>query len=311
MLAARGGCRPVGRWPAVDGRRPGRVARGLSARQGQGQRLAHPGAPAAHRARSRTRCGRSPLQQRLEGDKATQGKVAKLAKGQYVELQREGTDPMFVVLVEFGDNQYPDPRFQGPPPDGSATDVTGPLHNQIPEPDRAVDNRTLWQSDYNLAHYQDMYFNRMATYYETQSSGRYSVEGTVTDWVKVPFNEALYGRNYCGGIVCNTTKALVRDALAVWVKQPARPRARRCRRSRTTSRPSTSRTATTSTVTATSTSRTASSTTSRSCTRAATRRPATPTRAPTPSGATARYANLQAGGPLRGRRQRRLQRRAS
>ena len=62
-----------------------------------------------------------------------------------------------------------------------------------------------------------MYFNRMAEYYETQSSGRYSVKGDVTEWVKVPFNEALYGRNYCGGIVC-THVALVRDALAVWVK---------------------------------------------------------------------------------------------
>ena len=41
-----------------------------------------------------------------------------------------------------------------------------------------------------------MYFNRMAEYYETQSSGRYSVEGDVTDWVKVPFNEARYGRDY-------------------------------------------------------------------------------------------------------------------
>ena len=63
-----------------------------------------------------------------------------------------------------------------------------------------------------------MYFNRMAKYYETQSSGRYSVQGEVTDWVKVPFNEALYGRNYCGSIVCPTSRSLVRDALAVWVK---------------------------------------------------------------------------------------------
>ena len=145
-------------------------------------------------------------------------KVVKLAKGQYVELARESTDRIFTVLVEFGDNQYPDPRFQGPPPDGSTTDVTGPLHNEIPPPNRAVDNSTLWQADYNQAHYQDMYFNRMAEYYETQSSGRYSVDGTVTEWVKVPFNEALYGRNYCGDIVCNTSRALIRDALAVWVK---------------------------------------------------------------------------------------------
>ncbi|MGE9807883.1 immune inhibitor A domain-containing protein [Janibacter sp. G1551] len=159
------------------------------------------------------------LEKRLRGDKSAQGSVAKLGKGQYVELEREGTDRIFTLLVEFGDEQYPSPTFQGPPPDGSATDVTGPLHNEIPEPDRSIDNSTLWQSDYNQAHYEDMYFNRMATYYERQSSGRYSVEGDVTEWVKVPFNEALYGRNYCGGIVCATSKALVRDALAVWVQQ--------------------------------------------------------------------------------------------
>ena len=43
-----------------------------------------------------------------------------------------------------------------------------------------------------------MYFNRMTEYYETQSSGRYSVDGDVTEWVKVPYNQALYGRGYCG-----------------------------------------------------------------------------------------------------------------
>ena len=93
-------------------------------------------------------------------------------KGQYVELAREGTDKIFAVLVEFGDNQYPTATesSSGPPPDGSTTDVTGPLHNEIPEPNRAVDNSTLWQADYNQAHYEDMYFNRMAEYYETQSS---------------------------------------------------------------------------------------------------------------------------------------------
>ncbi len=80
---------------------------------------------------------KSALERRLKGDKAMQGKVAKVGKGQYVELQREATDPVFVILVEFGDEQYPNPIFQGPPPDGSTTDVTGPLHNQIPEPNRS------------------------------------------------------------------------------------------------------------------------------------------------------------------------------
>jgi immune inhibitor A len=68
-----------------------------------------------------------------------------------------------------------------------------------------------------------MYFNRMKEYYETQSSGRYSIEGDVTEWVKVPYNQALYGRGYCGTPLgaavtsCASTKALVRDAMAVWV----------------------------------------------------------------------------------------------
>ena len=159
------------------------------------------------------------LQQRLEGAKGFQGKTAQVGKGQYVELQREATDPIFVIIVEFGDTQYPNKLFQGPPPDGSTQDVTGPLHNEIPEPDRKVDNTTLWQADYDAAHYQDMYFNRMAKYYEKQSSNRYSVTGAVHGWVKVPFNEALYGRDYCGDIVCNTSKALARDAMAVWVQQ--------------------------------------------------------------------------------------------
>ncbi|MEU8182577.1 immune inhibitor A domain-containing protein, partial [Micromonospora sp. NPDC049047] len=30
-------------------------------------------------------------------------------------------------------------------------------------------------------------------YYEAQSSGRYTVDGEVTDWVKVRYNEARYG----------------------------------------------------------------------------------------------------------------------
>ena len=89
--------------------------------------------------------------------------------------------------------------------------VDGPLHNEIPAPDRTKDNKTIWQPDYNRAHYQQLYFgtgadvNSVKTYYERQSSGRYSVDGLVTDWVKVPYNEARYGRSNgypCPGNVC-------------------------------------------------------------------------------------------------------------
>ena len=161
------------------------------------------------------------LVKKLKGDQSAQGKVARLGSGQYVNLENEGTDRVFVILAEFGDTRhsaYPDTKVDG----SAASDAQrfdGPMHNQIPQPDRAVDNSTLWQSDFNTGHYQDMYFNRMAKYYETQSSGRYSVNGDVTEWVRVPFNEARYGRDTCGGIVCNNTWFLIRDGLAFWTQQ--------------------------------------------------------------------------------------------
>lgn len=161
------------------------------------------------------------LQRKLKGDKAAQGKVAKLGKEKYVELEREGTDRIFVILAEFGDTRhasYPDAKPDGSPA-SDAQRFDGPLHNQIPKPDRSVDNSTLWQQDYDRTHYQDMYFNRMAKYYERQSSGRYSVNGDVAEWVKVPFNEARYGRDLCGGIVCNNTWFLIRDGLAYWTER--------------------------------------------------------------------------------------------
>lgn len=145
-------------------------------------------------------------------------------QAQYVELERESTDRIFVVLAEFGDERHPDYPDQDTDPDwpGPAT-FDGPVHNAIPEPDRAVDNTTNWQADYDQAHYQGLYFGTdresVKTYYETQSSGRYSVDGTVTDWVKVPFNEARYGRSNgypCDDAVCDNTWALVRDAVNVW-----------------------------------------------------------------------------------------------
>ena len=178
------------------------------------------------------------LQAKLAGKIAKDAKVAKVKSGpngQFVDFANEGTDRIFVIIAEFSDQrhaQYPNEGeacLSGTPaaacflPDGSASTYLGPLHNKIPEPDRAVDNSTLWQSDYNQAHYENMYFNRMKGYYEDQSSGRYSVDGDVTDWVKVPFNEARYGRNACGGIVCTNTWQLVRNAINIWVDDQIDP----------------------------------------------------------------------------------------
>ena len=137
---------------------------------------------------------------------------------QYVELSQERADKIFVILAEFGNQRHPDyPDVDTDPDTPGPTTFEGPLHNKIPEPDRTKDNSTVWQADFNRKHYQDLYFKKNAeslkTYYSTQSSGRYSVDGTVSDWVKVPYNEARYGREDSG------TWYLIQDAVTAWIAQ--------------------------------------------------------------------------------------------
>jgi immune inhibitor A len=146
---------------------------------------------------------------------------------QYVELAREKTDKIFVVLAEFGDERHPsypdqDTNKSIPGP----TTWNGPVRNKIPAPDRSKDNSTVWQPDYDRNHFQQMYFGKgegvesLKTYYERQSSGRYSVDGLVTDWVKVRYNEARYGRSDgtpCTSNVCSNTWSLIPDAIQAWV----------------------------------------------------------------------------------------------
>jgi immune inhibitor A len=139
---------------------------------------------------------------------------SKKGDSKYVELGRERTDKIFTILVEFGDKV--DSNFGGTP---------GPLHNQIAKPDRKKDNSTAWQADYNQKHFQDLYFGTgkktesMKKFYEKASSGRYSLEGEVADWVKVPYNEARYGNNKCGQTNCSSVWNVVSDGLSAWVAQ--------------------------------------------------------------------------------------------
>ncbi|WP_405582079.1 immune inhibitor A domain-containing protein [Streptomyces sp. NBC_01190] len=181
---------------------------------------------------------KAALQQVVSGDATVQqrgaSKVVQLGAGKgkkskYVELEREKTDKIFTILAEFGDQvdnttlydpdgpsgpEAPAPKYGGTP---------GPAHNTIAKPDPKTDNSTAWQADYNQAHYQDLYFSHaagkesLAKYYETQSSGRYSVDGEVSAWVKVPWNEARYGSNYCGASTCASAWDLIRDATTAYV----------------------------------------------------------------------------------------------
>ncbi|MGW6473294.1 immune inhibitor A domain-containing protein [Streptomyces nigra] len=147
-----------------------------------------------------------------DGSKVVELK-SKKGDSKYVELGREKTDKIFTILVEFGDQIS---EFGGTP---------GPLHNQIAKPDPKKDNSTAWKADYDRKHFQDMYFGTgkntesVKKYYEKQSSGRYSVDGEVSDWVKVPYNEARYGNNACGDTNCSSVWNIVSDGLNAWVAQ--------------------------------------------------------------------------------------------
>ncbi|WP_323100973.1 immune inhibitor A domain-containing protein [Intrasporangium sp. YIM S08009] len=151
------------------------------------------------------------VQMKLSGKVAADAKVAKVAGGQYVELAREGEDSIWTVTGEFGTPSSP--TYGGLP---------GPMHNQIPQPDRSVDNSTIWAPDFSSDYYEKLLFSdtagdvSMRNFYKEQSSNRYTVNGEVTDWVQVPFNAAYYGSNYCGGITCARTWLFVRDSVNAW-----------------------------------------------------------------------------------------------
>ncbi|GAT74432.1 peptidase M6, immune inhibitor A [Microbacterium sp. HM58-2] len=116
------------------------------------------------------------------------GVVALNAEGdKYYEAAVTGTGRLFTILAEFGD--------QG---SGKLGTEPGPLHNEIPEPDRIVNNSTHWRADFTTEYYETLFFGdgeSMADFYSKQSSGNYTVDGSVSDWVQVPGNASTYGDN--------------------------------------------------------------------------------------------------------------------
>jgi len=117
------------------------------------------------------------LESKLNGK--AYGRTHDVARGQYVELVREGEGVLWTVLGEFSDLP----------------------HNQIPEPDRSVDNSTIWVPDFNQDYYLNMLFdetpgaNSMRNFYIEQSSNRYTVNGDVTEWIPVPGDHTVYDDN--------------------------------------------------------------------------------------------------------------------
>ncbi|QWF23375.1 immune inhibitor A [Nocardioides sp. LMS-CY] len=118
-------------------------------------------------------------------------RAVKVGKGQWVEYGTQETGQLLTFLVDFGDTV--DQRF----PDAPA----GPAAGEIPEPG-PDDNSTYWKPDFDRQHFLDMFFNGMPEQdgesfkdaYKEMSSGRFDLEGDVSDWVRVPNNEASYGQ---------------------------------------------------------------------------------------------------------------------
>ena len=116
------------------------------------------------------------------------GSVVRLGKGKAVEFfDNDKQARVLSILSEFGDTVVG--RYGG---------AAGPLHNEIPEPDRTLDNSTTWEPDYDKPYYNELFNGSgesMKGFYEQASGGRYTVTNTVQGWTQVPYNGAYYGAN--------------------------------------------------------------------------------------------------------------------
>ena len=87
-----------------------------------------------------------------------------LGEDKYYQAAVTGTGRVLTILSEFGDIGS-----------GKLGRDPGPLHNQIPEPDRTIDNSTHWEPDFNTAYYRDLFFGdgeSFAEFNTKQSSGK-------------------------------------------------------------------------------------------------------------------------------------------
>ncbi|MFL0411621.1 immune inhibitor A domain-containing protein [Microbacterium paludicola] len=109
------------------------------------------------------------------GKGKNKSKVVEIRPGEFVEYGTAETAQLFTILAEFSDQS----------------------HNEIPEP-AADDNSTYWEPDFSKAHFEEMFFGEGESFksvYDEMSSGRFAVEGGVSDWVQLPGTAAAYGAN--------------------------------------------------------------------------------------------------------------------
>lgn len=121
------------------------------------------------------------------------------------------TATALVILAEFGDEPWP---AGSPTPTGPT--LPGPAHGAIPAP-LPGDNATFWPGDFSAEHFREMLFgpffpiydstgilrgrspDTLRAYFLEQSHGAYTVDGTVTPWVKLDLPESWYGADTLDG----------------------------------------------------------------------------------------------------------------
>jgi immune inhibitor A len=108
--------------------------------------------------------------------------VVELPNGRFVKHKLEDTEQLTVVLVDYSDVK----------------------HNGIPQPNRTLDNSTYWIPDFSPQHYRDMLFSAggasygnpsMRDFYLELSSGKFTWQGQVSNWLTLPNTLAYYGAN--------------------------------------------------------------------------------------------------------------------
>ena len=128
--------------------------------------------------------GKAKLKQQPEGG-AT---VTLVRPGAAVEFPLDKTDQVFTILSEFGD--------QGT---GKLGSTPGPLHNQIPKPDRTPGQLHLLGRTTSTGPTTRTCSTAPARRSGTSTSSSPAAgtppTSTVTDWVKVPGNASTYGDN--------------------------------------------------------------------------------------------------------------------
>lgn len=142
----------------------------------------------------------SALKAIATGKASAEGDVYEVAPGEFVEVALEGTGMVWTVPGEFSDL----------------------AHNEIPEPDRTVDNTTIWVEDFNTDYYNTMLYaqgdgvNSVAEYFLEMSSGLYTVDGVCEDWIAVPGDHTVYDD---GDVKNDTSKNVwlfLEDSLDGW-----------------------------------------------------------------------------------------------